>query len=226
MFCLQENLDSSDWSNNFREEAREPFVIRDGAVTILIHLLEQSHLLFWSLIRSRKAKSLLGSGGTIDHGSKLCIRYLSISISICCLETLPGEPVDLPVGVGASVTHALAVLHECILVQLVEGGGQGLGLVVVVGESQPFIKGDSSVSIFINGGKLVLTTALPEFQSKLLREGSCSTDHAFKFSLINFAIKILVSRDESSEEDVVKLNVTVIGGVLAGTLHEVDELVL
>merc|ERR1719445_1541267 len=148
------------------------------------------------------------------------------SLSASAAWKLPREPVDLPVSIRSSVTNILAVLHKCVFVKFVEGSGHGLGLVVVVGKSQPLIKGNSPITILINGGKLVFATALPEFKSKLLREGSCSADHTFKFSLINFSIKILVSRDESPEEDVVKLNVAVIGGVLTCTLHEVDELIL
>ena len=53
-----ENLHSSYWSNNFWEEASQPFIIGDGSITVLIHLLEQSQLLFWSLVRSRESKSM------------------------------------------------------------------------------------------------------------------------------------------------------------------------
>merc|ERR1712198_427964 len=114
-----------------------------------------------------------------------------------------------------------AVFYESVFVKLVKGSCQGLGLVVIVGKAKPLIEGNCSISILINGSKLILTTVLPEFQTKLLWEGCSSIDHSLKFTLINFSIKILVGGDESPEKNVVKFDVAVIGGVFAGSLHEI-----
>ena len=121
------------------------------------------------------------------------------------LETLPGEPVDLLVGLRAGVSDVLAVLDEGILVHLVEGNVEGLGLVVVVGEPEPLIEGHGAVAVLVNGGELVLAATGPKLATKLLGESGGSVDHSLELSLVHFAVKILVSGDESSKVFKLKL---------------------
>merc|ERR1712012_1142696 len=117
-------------------------------------------------------------------------------------------------------------------------------LVVFIGESQPLVEGDSSISILINSLELILaykkfdcnyntsttsfdlTTSLPELKSKLLRKSSGSIDHPLELIFRNCSVKISISRDEGSEEDVVQLDVAVVAGILACSLHKVDKFVL
>jgi len=83
-----------NWSNDFLDETGEPLVIGDGAVAILVHLLEESSLLLSRLVGGRQPQPLLGRGGDIDHRAKLLSRHLAVPVSVCRLETLPREPVD------------------------------------------------------------------------------------------------------------------------------------
>lgn len=113
------------------------------------------------------------------------------------LETLPGEPVDLLVGLGAGVPDVLTVLDEGILVHLVEGNVKSLGLVVAVGESEPLVEGHGAVAVLIDGGELVLAAPGPELAAELLGEGGGSADHSLELALVHLAVKVLVSGDKS-----------------------------
>lgn len=90
---------------------------------------------------------------------------------------------------------------------------------MVVGEPEPLVEGHRAVAVLVDGGELVLAASGPKLAAELLGEGSGSADHALELALVHLAVKILVSGDESPEEDVVQLDVAVVGGVLRRGLN-------
>ena len=50
-------LRSGDRGDDFGEEAGQPLVVGDGAVTVLVHLLEQAHLLLGGLVGGGEPES-------------------------------------------------------------------------------------------------------------------------------------------------------------------------
>jgi len=67
---------------------------------------------------------------------------------------------------------------------------------------------------------------LPPVEAKLLGKSSCCIDHTPKLVLRHLPVKVAIRTDKGPEQDVVELDVAVVGLVLAGPLHEVDELFL
>merc|ERR1712106_957273 len=182
--------------NDLLHEHGEPFIKRDCTITVLVHLSEESVSVSRGLEGSWESKSFLSMRGHINHGGKLRVGDLSIPVGISGLETLPAEPVDLLVGIGPGVGGILARLHKAILLFLVKSDRKLLCLVMGVGKVEPFIKGDSSITVLINSPELVLATSSPPLKAKLLWEIIGSRDHALELVLRDLSIKILVGRDE------------------------------
>merc|ERR1711887_98366 len=219
-------LEGSYGGDDLLHKHGEPLVEGDGAVTVLVHLCEESISVSRSLERCRKSEPFLCDSGHVDHGGELGVGDLPVPVSVGGLETLPAEPVHLLVGLGPGVGGVLAAVHEGVLLLFVECDRKFLSLIVGVGKVEPLVEGDSSITVLVNSLELILAAASPPLEAKLLGEVVSSRDHSLELVLGDLAIKVLICRNKGPKQDVVQLDVAVIAGVLAGALHEVDKLIL
>merc|ERR1719206_1656602 len=221
------NLQGRHRGNDFLEEEGEPLVERDRPVSVLIHLGERLLSLLRQLERGGQSETLLGGSCDRDHGRELSARHLAVPVRVSCLEAFPGEEVDLLVALRGCVQGLLAVSDKLVFVLLVESSGQILlDLVVLVGKAEPLIEGDGAVPVLVDGLEHVSWASLPPVKAKLLWKSSRSGDHSSELLLGHLPVKVSICGDKSSEENVVELDVAVVGLVLHRALHPVDELVL